>query len=308
MQIRSIAWSLLLSLISAPAFAQIYDVWERPRNAVELPIAAPTTVEIYLPRQDLYAVPYNFDATLLAGPIAGGIAGWKQDKRNSRQDEVAASLQAQMPSVDYGVLLQQAFEKYIGPAQFAVIKRVTVHHGTPAEIKKATGDDPTEQTLALVVRYYLGPSLCDLRISMSARLGPRSVVTNAPGTTAPVFSQILAYDVPGGCGAIAHEAKQTQFWTAMGPTAISEHLRAGMDGVMVALSHALATAPRFGRIPGKPIGWGEGLYSNSVGVVEKRIDDRVLVRLRNGLLVSLPISDRRVRIETGVVDAPRASP
>lgn len=216
MRIRSIAASIfLLSLFSAPVAAQIYDVWERPRNAVTLPITEPTAVDIYLPRRELYAVGYSSNAMMMAGPIAGSIVQGKEGRRNARQDELAATLQDGMPAVDYGALLQRAFEKQIGPAILANVKRVTVHHGTPADTEKAAPGDPNEQTLALVVRYYLGPSLCDLRVSMSARLGARSIVASKPENKPLAFSQILAYDVPSGCGIIAREEKQTRFWTDM---------------------------------------------------------------------------------------------
>ena len=80
----------------------------------------------------------------------------------------------------------------------------------------------------------------------------------------------------------------------MGAAAVSNHVAAGLDGVMATLARARANRPRFGRLPGKQIAWKEGTYSQTIGIVEERVADRVLVRLRNGLLVSLPGDDRRV--------------
>ncbi|GAB3351983.1 hypothetical protein [Lysobacter tyrosinilyticus] len=296
MRIRPItALALLLLLISSSASAQIYDVWEKPRNATALPLTWPTAVDIYLPQKELYAM--DGSVIPMMGGVAYGIASAIANKRNERQEAVAKTLQASMPAVDYDAVLLQAFGKHIGPAQFAHIKRVTIHHETPAEVEKATPGDPDEQTLALTVRYYFATGLRDLRVVMNARLGPRRIVTAPPKQSQPpIFTQVLIYDVPDQTwtGPFATAEKRAPIWLDMGPEAISAHIRAGMDGVMAMLPVELVSTPRTGRRHGKQIGWGESPQTATFGIAEGRIGDRVLVRLRNGLLVSLPGNDYRL--------------
>lgn len=285
MSLRSIATGVLL-LIAAPAYAQVYEVWERPRNALALPISTPIAVDIYLPQKQLYALDISMNP--MVGGLAGALIMNKADGISDRQDSVAGRLWAEMPGVDYGKLLHDAFLKHVGSGQFTQIKRVTVHQATPTEVEKATPGDPDEQTLALVVRYYLSPALRDLRIVMAARLGPRALVTAPPRANRhPDFTQFLIYDVPGSKRTFASEESRSAVWTDMGGDAIAGHVRAGMEDLMAMLPYELGTKPAFGRVPGKQIAWAEGQTFN-YGIAVSHMGDRMLVRLRNGVLVSLP--------------------
>jgi hypothetical protein len=286
MYLRSIATGLLF-LLAAPASAQVYEHWERPRNALTLPVSSPVTVDIYLPQEQLYALELSTNPMLVGG-LAGALVMNRNDSINDRQEGIAARLMADVPEVDYDKLLNDAFVEHVGAAQFTQIKRVTVHRASPADVEKATPGDPDEQTLSLVVRYYLSPALRDLRVVMAARLGPRGLVTALPSAKQqPAFTQFLVYDVPGVKRAFASEESRTAVWTEMGGGAIADHVRAGMEGVMAMLAYELGTGPSFGRLPGKQIAWAEGQTFN-YGVAESHVGDRMLVRLRNGLLVSLP--------------------
>lgn len=273
--------------MAAPVSAQVYEHWERPRNALTLPVSSPLAVDIYLPQEQLYALEIS-NNPMLVGGLVGALIMNKNDSTNDRQDGIAGRLMADAPEVDYGQLLHDAFVKHVGPAQFTQIKRVTVHRASPADVEKATPGDPDEQTLSLVVRYYLSPALRDLRIVMAARLGPRALVTAPPSTSQqPAFTQFLIYDVPGLKRTFASEESRTAVWTGMGGGAIADHVRAGMESVMAMLAYELGTGPSFGRLPGKQIAWAEGQTFN-YGVAESHAGDRMLVRLRNGVLVSLP--------------------
>jgi hypothetical protein len=287
MSLRSIATALLL-VTAAPTHAQVYDYdhWEQPRNGLTIPVSTPVAVDIYLPQKQIYAL--DISTNPMMGGLVGALMMNKADGINDRQDGVAARLMADMPEIDYGKLLHDAFAEHVGPGQFAQIKRITVHRSTPAEVEKATPGDPDEQTLSLVVRYYLSPALRDLRVVMAARLGPRALVTAPPRANRhPDFNQYLVYDVPGTKRTFASEESRSAVWSDMGGDAIANHVRAGMEDVMAMLAYELGARPTFGRVPGKQIAWAEGQTFN-YGVAESHMGDRMLVRLRNGVLVSLP--------------------
>jgi len=314
MPLRSIVALALLLLASAPACAQVHDLYEQPRNRIALPVAEPVAVDIYLPQDGLYALDASGQPAPGIGPNMGAIGGLGygigsiiQNRQNKRDELVASSLQGGMPVITFDTLLLQAFERHVGPAQLASIKRVTFHHDTPSAVEKATPGDPEETTLALTVRYYLSTNLRDLRVVMGARLGPRRVVTALPGgKQGPDFSQVLVYDIPGNLKMFANRDSRESVWAQMGPEAAAGHLRAGIDGVMAMLPVELARKPRIGRIPGRQIPWQDNMQTATYGAMDARLADRVLVRLRSGILVSLPADDSR--LPEGVQSLPDVTP
>ncbi len=106
------------------------------------------------------------------------------------------------------------------------------------------------------------------------------------------FAQNVAYRQPrtrhgeksGGLFGWMEVAAQD--WEAVGPAEISAQIDAGVQEVAAMLAYELQRKPRFGRIPGKQYAI-EATYA----AVETRVGDRAWLRLRNGRLSSLPLSE-----------------
>ena len=114
MSLRSIAAFALLLLLSAPASAQIFDLWEQPRNKLALPVAEPVAVDIYLPQDRLYAMdasgnpsPGSGVNTGALGGLGYGIGSIIQSHNNKRDERTATTLQGGMPTIDFETLLLQ---------------------------------------------------------------------------------------------------------------------------------------------------------------------------------------------------------
>lgn len=257
---------------------QAQGVWEQPRNTLNLPVAGATAVEIYLPQRELYV------ESGVTNPMMGGATTAIAMTLERRDHAATERIRASMPGLDLDKLLREAFSRHMGPRQIANISKVTVHHGEPADIEAAAPGNPDEQVLALRVRYHFTAGLPSLQVAMSARLGPRNVVTSAPKRVpSPVFSQELVYHVPGGRLVFSHPSTRYQVWYDMGGNVIADEITVGVDSIMAMLASELGTRPRFGRVPGKQIAW-----LATYGVVEQSHGARDWVRMRNGLLVSLP--------------------
>lgn len=267
---------LLLPVVQAQAQNLI---WERPRNALTLPVSGATAVEIYLPQSELYTEVAAM-IPMLAGGATAAVAAILESKDKAATERVRAAI----PALDFDKLLKEAFSRHVDAGHITTITGVAVHHGEPADIEAAAPGSPDEQVLALRFRYHFAPGLSSLRIAVTARLGARKVVTSAPEKNLkPLFSQEIVYEVPGGAGAFSLPGTRYQVWFDMGGAAIAGQIANGIDDVMAMLARELGTQPRFGRIPGKQLAW-----STSYGVTEKENGARDWVRMRNGYMVSLP--------------------
>jgi hypothetical protein len=272
----------LLLLPVAQARAQDLVVWERPRNALALPVPGATTVEIYLPQSELYTETGAY--LMMGGAVPAAITAILE----SKDEAAAARLRDNLPAQDFDKLLMEAFSKHLDARHFATITKVVVHHGEPAAIEASNPGAPEEQVLALRFRYYLTPRLASLRVAATARLGARKIVTSAPRKDAPpLFSQELAYEIPGA-SFFALPSTRAEAWSSMGGPAVAEQIADGVDTVMAMLASEMGTQPRFGRLTGKQIAWG-----TSYGVVENSTGDRDWIRMRNGWLVSVPVRPKQ---------------
>lgn len=267
----------------------------KPRNRLALPSEQPMDVMIQLDQTMLESDPAAANGIVVMnagaiGGLAGGIASEIGEARMRHHlDPVLARLRQEMPSRNYTELLEAALrDKLAGTLQIGDIRILPKPvDGAPTTWTPSANN---RRLLQVRARYTMTAGYRDLRISLDARINP-PVTPALCRKDDPDFSQTLFYDVPAtGIGYFSGPKDMATSWSAMSGEEAASHIEAGLEQLTAMLAWELAHKPKFGRTPGKQFEWRDGQYT-TYGSVETEHDGRRWLRLRNGHLASVPVTD-----------------
>ena len=286
---------LFLAVCLLVTTTTLHAQYIKPRNRLALPLEPPMDVMIQLDQTMLESDPAASTGIVVTnagaiGGLAGGIASEIGEARMRHHlDPVLARLRQEMPSRNYTKLLEAALRDKLAS---------TLQIGDIHILPKSVGGGPTarmpsannRRVLLVVARYTMTPGYRDLRVSLNTRIDPPAMPSLGRKDD-PDFFQTLFYDVPAsGIGYFSGPKDMATSWSTMRGEDAASHVQAGLEQLAAMLAWELAHKPKFGRISGKQFEWRDGQYT-TYGSVETEHDGRRWLRLRNGHLASVPMTD-----------------
>ncbi len=281
------AFCLAAALCAGNASAQ----WIKPINGLTLPLDAPVDIELVLPSEALEYQTYIPRSSGLS-PLGDAIGAANMHRMEDKHLRPAlARLNEGMTHEHRADALAAAIRRELDASGVIKVGELRIHRGI--SLADLPRDDPGRNVLLLIARHELETGFTALAVSLDARYGPRSeVLARGDRTPKLVFAQTMTHRQPR----VAHSGKSgglfgwmevaAQDWETTGPETISRHIDAGQQEVAAMLAYELQRKPRFGRIAGK-----QYAVEMTYGVIETRVGDRAWLRLRNGRISSLPLSE-----------------
>ena len=278
---------LLLSLGIAAAIilpARAPAAALRAYNALVLPMEAPMDGEVRFDDGELRYEPIPA-ATSAISPIGGVLATARYRKM---EDDIIrpamATLNAGLSTAPRRDALAEAIRSALEATGKIRVGEVRVYDSAhPAPDATVEADRPV---LLVFLRYGMEPMMGGLSVLLGARYGRRGDLV-AGNATAPVaFRQTVESREPAPQGGFFDFAEDNAtYWTKLGPQAVDARIDAGLRDAINMLAYEVQRKPRFGRIPGKQ-------YPVDTGYAAKETEhgDRAWLRVRDGTLVSLPLS------------------
>lgn len=277
---------LLLSLgiaaaIILPARASAASL--RPLNALVLPMDAPMDVEVRFDDGELRYEPIPAASSALS-PVGGILAMARYRKM---EDDIIrpamATLNAGLSRAPRRDALAATIRSTLEATGKIRVGEVHVHDSAhPAPDATA---DPDRPVLLVFLRYGMEPMMGGLSVLLGARYGRRGDLLAGAGAS-ETFMQTIHWREPAPQGGFFDFAEDhAAYWTKLGPQAVDARVDAGLRDAIDMLAYELQRKPRFGRIPGKQ-------YPVDTGYAAKETEhgDRAWLRVRDGTLVSLPLS------------------
>lgn len=278
---------LAAALFAGSASAQ----WIKPVNRLTLPLDAPVDIELVLPSEALEYQTYVPRSSGLSplGDALGAANMHRMEDKHLRP--VVARLNAAMTHEHRADALAAAIRRELEASGVIKIGELRIHRGVAvADLPRG---DPSRNVLLLIARHELETGFAALSVSLDARYGPWSEVLPRDSTPKKLlFAQTMTRRQPR----VMHSGKSgglfgwmevaAQDWEKTGPETISAQIDAGQQEVAAMLAYELQRKPRFGRISGK-----QYAVEMTYGVIETRVGDRAWLRLRNGRISSLPLSE-----------------
>ena len=146
--------------------------------------------------------------------------------------------------------------------------------------------DPDRPILLLRCAYGMEPMMSGFSVRLFARHGRRADLVSADFKSPSTFLQTFTSRDPAPKGSFLGFAEdQAAYWANLGPQALDAKIDAGLRDVAGMLAYELLRKPRFGRIPGK-----QYPVDMTYAAKETEHGDRAWLRLRDGRLVSVPLS------------------
>lgn len=264
--------------------------WIKPTNGLTLPLDTPIDIELAIPDESLgfrAYVPRSSGMSPLGDALAAETIRHKEDQYLR---PALARLNAGMTHDHRAEALAAAIRREIEATGKIKIGEFRVHRGVPpTDLPKGDAD---RNVLLLIARYDMDMGFAALVVELDARYGPRTQALTFDRVPRLVFAQNISHRQPR----VLHSGERgglfrwmevaAQDWETTGPVSISAQIDAGLQDVAAMLAYELQRKPRFGRISGK-----QYAIEETYGVVETRVDGRAWLRLRNGRLSSLPLSE-----------------
>lgn len=277
---------LLLSLgiaaaIVLPARASAASL--RPHNALVLPMDAPMDVEVRFDDGEL-----RYEAIPAASSAISPMGGILATARYRRMEDdivrpAMATLNAGLSRAPRRDALAAAIRSALEATAKIRVGEVRVYDsGHPAPDATVESGHPV---LLVFLRYDMEPMMGGLSILLGARYGGRGDLL-AGAAASETFMQTIRWRDPAPKGGFFDFAEDhAAYWTTLGPQAVDARIDAGLRDAIDMLASELQRKPRFGRIPGKqyPVDTGYAAKESEHG-------DRAWLRVRDGTLVSLPLS------------------
>jgi hypothetical protein len=260
----------------------------KPRNTLTLPLAEPLDIELHLKDEALGYRDYIATGTGLS-PIGDALAAARM---RSKEDEIIrpalARIQAGMTNAPRAEMLASAIRAELEATGKVTIGTIRIHDsGLP--LPGVQPGDEARNVLLLVCHYEMDALFQGFVVGMYARYGTRAEILASGRKQNLPFLQSLEYreTTPRG-GFLSFAEDAARYWEGIGPEAIDRRIDSGLRDVAAMLAYELQHKPKFGRIAGKQFGIGK-----QYAAIETERGDRAWLRVRNGQLASLPLSEVR---------------
>jgi hypothetical protein len=255
----------------------------RPHNELILPMDAPMDVEVRFDDTEL-----RYEAIPAASSAISPVGGILATARYRKMEEdiirpAMATLNASLSRTPRRDRLAEVIRNTLEATGKIRVGEVRVHdRNHPAPDATIEADRPV---LLVFLRYGMEPMMGGLSVHLGARYGRRGEVI-AGAAASETFQQRIHWRDPAPLGGFSDFAEDhAAHWATLGPQAVDARIDAGLRDAIDMLAYELQRKPRFGRIPGKqyPVGTGYAAKETEHG-------DRMWLRVRDGTLVSLPLS------------------
>jgi hypothetical protein len=274
---------LLLSLAALPVFA---DAQPRRKESGVFVAEDPRPVVIRLTEgvQDPEYVS-AMGGGLLEWLVADSISRSLDSRRSERHRGDFEALDAAATPEWVAEQLLQAVRQGLSDVEGVDVSNIIL------ENRQVASPDTREpgDALYLSLSYQFTPLFREFRVTLSAEV----IGQDAKGKPFHRFNQRLYYEVPAArlAGITKLAERNMQFWRADEGRAVRDTLAAAPAALVEMLAFDIPQTVRLGRIRGKQTYFLDPGQVSTYWVAIHEAESRQWLRLRNGYLVNLPLSD-----------------
>lgn len=262
----------------------VEEEYASARNRLPTIIESPVRVAVIVPRPYVYTDhpdPNMGYATMMGGPIAGGIAGIVDAQIRKVQAPHLAQLNALVDPGTWAPLISQELAAKLPGTRLGSEVQVDAHSDTDAARSAVSGLETP--VLALFVQVRLHPGHTSMEIRAVARMAKGIAALAAPAKDKFDYAQVLTYRVDSGVrGSVGERAA---YWSSLPAGRATELIEGGLRALVDMLAYDLGQRPTKGRQPGRQIALG-----TDYAIVETTLGDHSLLRARSGQLFSVATS------------------
>lgn len=253
-------------------------------NRLKKVVEAPVQVAVIVPRPYVYTHlpdPHMAHATMMGGPIAGGIAGIIDARVRKVQAPHLARLNEMLDPATWAPLIVEQLTAKLPESPLADRAQIVAY--PDAGLARGAVSAVDTPVLALFVHVRLDPGHTSLEIRGIARMANGKAALAPPAKDKFDYAQVLTYRIDSGLrGSVAERAAH---WSSLSPEHARRIVTEGLHSLTDMLAYDLGQKPRKGRQPGRQVA-----VDASYAVVETTRGDRSWLRARNGQLFSVTTS------------------